>query len=82
MVYINNEKAGILSTFIAQGYETACDVKSQAGYVSRKPISSVDYQKQPVYVAGRGPRQGQYFILAPNYISTRYCYRVYLKKVR
>lgn len=57
-------------------YMPTGEVKLQNGYVSRRsdPLTS------RVYIAG-GNRQGQLFYLEPNYNSTRYCYRVYLRKV-
>ena len=58
-------------------YEKA-DIKLQRGYVSRKPKDDL---LREVYVAS-GSRKGQYYILVPNYQSTQYCYRQYLKKVK
>lgn len=59
---------------LKDGY-TQNDLKYQRGYVSRK----VDIRKQPVLIAG-GSRKGQLYILLPNFDSTQYCFRAYLKK--
>lgn len=56
---------------IKQGYHFS-DVKLQRGYVSRK----TDIGQSEVMQAG-GSRKGQFYVLAPCFRSTRYCYRQY-----
>ena len=56
-------------------YMPTGEVALQNGYISRIK----DPLKGRVYEA-RGKRKGQLYYLEPNWKSTRYCYRVYLKK--
>lgn len=58
----------------ALGYKPG-DMMLTYGYVSRK----VNMDDQEVFEA-KGSRKGQLYILAPNWKSTTYCYRMYLKK--
>ena len=48
----------------------------QAGYCTRRG----DREKSIVFIAGKGKRAGQLYDLAPCFDTTRYCYRVWLKK--
>ena len=59
---------------INQGY-TIYDKSYQSGYVSRK----ADLLKAVVHTA-KGNRKGEQYILAPCWRSTRYCYRLYIRK--
>lgn len=58
-----------------QGYKVY-QVKMQDGYVTRKPRSD----DQIEVLAAEGNRKGDLYILMPNYESTRYCKRCYLRK--
>lgn len=58
----------------ALGY-TLGDRALTYGYVSRK----TNLEDQEVFEA-KGSRRGQLYILAPNWDSSTYCYRIYLKK--
>jgi len=64
-----------LRDYQSMGYVLSDDITYQSGYVSRK----ADMSKQIVYEA-KGSRKGQFYVLAPCFKSTRYCYRQYLKK--
>lgn len=81
MVHINNVKAGTYEEFLEKGYRPYGEPMKQLGYVSRKPLLLKNSLVKPVYIAGRGRRAGQLFILIPCFTSTRFCYRMYLKKV-
>lgn len=59
------------------GYALTGELSYQVGYVSRK--SKVN-DETAVYIAGRGERAGQLFILTPCFTSTRYCFRQYLRR--
>lgn len=59
---------------IASGYITA-DRKYSRGYISRK----TDINNQPIKIAA-GKRKGDIYINIPSYDSTRYHYRLYLKR--
>lgn len=76
MVNINNKKVGTLGEFLKNGWSVA-DFKYQRGYMSRKSVVYDD----AVYIVEHGRRKGEYFALRPCYISTRYCFRVYLTKL-
>lgn len=58
----------------ALGYETY-ETRFAAGYLSRK----IDVDAQPVETAG-GSRRGELYVDVPNYGSTRYHYRLYIRK--
>ena len=64
-----------LNDYLDAGYRLDGGKSYTKGYVSRK----VDLGNQIVYEAG-GNRKGQFYILAPSYTSTRYCFRHYLTK--
>ena len=55
-----------------------CDgeVRLQRGYVTRKPRDPEEIEVQEA----RGYRGGELYYLAPNFSSTRYCYRIYLTR--
>ena len=59
---------------IANGWEKA-DMAMTRGYVSRK----ADINEAECHEA-KGTRKGQLYVLVPNQISTRFCYRQYLVK--
>lgn len=80
-MFISNEKAGSYGEFLKKGYMPSGDITKQPGYVSRKIPSNAEMLDLPVYIAGRGKRQGEFFVLMPNFHSTRFCYRVYLRRV-
>lgn len=61
---------------ISNGYQMG-STSFQRGYISRKTNTN----DQPVKVAG-GNRRGELYILLPNYDSTKYCIRQYLRKVQ
>ena len=59
----------------AEGYKEVFK-KTEKGYKSRKCFNP---DNQVIRVAG-GFRKGMYYYLAPNWDSSRYCYRVYMAK--
>lgn len=58
-----------------QGYRVY-DTKMQTGYVTRRPMSD----EQVEVLRAEGNRKGELYVLMPNYSSTRYCKRCYLRK--
>lgn len=58
-----------------QGYKVY-QTKMQDGYVTRKPRPD----DQIEVLTAEGYRKGDLYILMPNYSSTRYCKRCYLRK--
>lgn len=74
MINITNPIVGNFEDFREEGYVYG-DIMWQRGYVSRKLKTSAC---TPVYAVTRGKRKGQFFILIPSFISTRYCNRIYL----
>lgn len=67
---------GSLAAWLADGYVLDDECKLQRGYCSRRPRKP---EETPVYLAG-GSRYGEPYILEPNRVSTRFCYRRYLVK--
>jgi hypothetical protein len=63
-----------VNDYLADGY-VEVDRTLQRGYVSR----TSDIGQREVCVAG-GSRAGELYYDAPNWDSTRYCYRVYISK--
>ena len=58
-----------------QGYKVY-DTKLQAGYVTRRARSD----EQIKVLTAEGNRKGELYVLMPNYKSTYYCKRCYLRK--
>ena len=58
-----------------QGYKVY-QTKMQSGYVTRKARAD----EQIEVLTAEGNRKGDLYILMPNYNSTRYCKRCYLRK--
>lgn len=58
------------------GFSETGEKSLEAGYVSRRG----NIENSIVYIAGKGRRAGQFYYLAPNYETTRYCWRVYIAR--
>lgn len=58
------------------GYKNSSDIRTQKGYCTRKERKLDEIE---VFFAG-GNRKGEPYYLEPCFTSTRYCFRVYLKK--
>jgi hypothetical protein len=69
----NDNTPKTLDEALANGWETY-DSSLFAGYVSRK----ISLGKQVLHQA-RGKRKGQFYFEKPNFISSRYAIRVYIK---
>lgn len=64
-----------LKDAIEEGYKRS-DIRTQKGYCTRKKRKLEEIE---VFFAS-GNRKGQPYYFFPSFTSTRYCYRVYLKK--
>lgn len=74
MINISNPIVGTYKDFKKSGYQWG-ELMWQRGYISR---NVTHFEERPVYKVVSGKRKGQFFFLFPSFISTRYCYRVYL----